>query len=307
MTQIDSDGFWEMYWETRLQALQNLGKREAILATSRLMRQRAQTSDHPLRLLELGCGEAQIIGPLVDAHAALCDARGCTGIDYLASSIQTCRRAYPAMTFIEGDFTDAALLESLGAFDIVIAVNALHEVFSAGYSSALGEIDVPAAKHAVERALGLAAARLAPGGHLVLFDGLEPPGDPRQMVRLQFLHPQAYQWFEQFAREYHPFHITYHTVGRYIIELPRRDFTRYIDKSIFLGKSLWKTERLESYQYFTEAEFRAAFARAGLEIHALRTLTVDDEKWRRSVEILTTGVEFPEEHIMIVASKGESE
>lgn len=305
MTQIDSDGFWEMYWETRLQALQNLGKREAILAISRLMRQLSQTRDHPLRLLELGCGEAQIIGPLVEAHAALCDARGCTGIDYLASSIQTCRRAYPTMTFIAGDFTNPALLNSLGQFDILIAVNALHEVFSAGYSDALGEVDTPAAKQRVTQALELAVGKLAPGGCLVLFDGLEPPGDPQQSVTIAFLHPQAYQLFEQFAREYHPFRIHYRRSGPYTVELPRRDFTRYIDKSIFLGKSLWQTERLESYQYFSEAEFRAAFGNAGLTITELRTLTVDDEKWRRSVEILTPGVDFPEEHILIVASKPE--
>ena len=301
MTQIESSDFWELYWDTHLQGLQNLGKREAILTISRMMRQLALTHNHPLRLLELGCGEAQIIGPLVEAHASLCAVRSCTGIDYLASSIQTCRRAYPPMTFIEGDFTDATLLESLGQFDIVIAVNALHEVFSAGYSEALGEIDVPAAKQSVERALGLAVARLARGGSLVLFDGLEPAGDPRQPVTLQFLHPQASQWFEQFAREYYPFHITYHRDSPYTVTLPRRDFTRYIDKSIFLGKPLWKTERLESYQYFTEAEFRAAFARAGLDIRELHTLTVDEEKWRRTVEILTPGVDFPEEHIMIIA------
>ena len=301
MTQIESNYFWELYWDTHLQALQNLGKREAILGISRIMRQLAQTQNHPLRLLELGCGEGQIIGPLVEAHAALCDAHACTGIDYLATSIQTCRRAYPSLTFIEGDFTDPALLESLGQFDIVIAVNALHEVFSAGYSEASGEIDVPIAKQRVEQALAQAAARLTPGGCLVLFDGLEPPGDLRQPVTLQFLHPQAARWFEQFAHEYRPFRITYQRNGPYTVTLSRRDFTRYIDKSIFLGKPLWKTERLESYQYFTEAEFRAAFARAGLDIRELYTLTVDEEKWRRTVEILTPGVDFPEEHIMIIA------
>ena len=52
----------------------------------------------------------------------------------------------------------------------------------------------------------------------------------------------------------------------YTIELSWRDFTRYITKSIFLGKPLWQTERLESYQYYDEAGFRLAFARQGLLI-----------------------------------------
>lgn len=304
MTYIESSEFWELYWDAHLQALHNLGKREAILAVSRLIRQLAQTSERALRLLELGCGEGQIIGTLVEAHAQLCAAPECTGVDYLASSIQTCRRTYPTMTFLEGDFTDPSLLDTLGQFDIVMLVNALHEVFSAGYSEALGEVDTPAAKQRVAQAFALAARRVAPGGYLALFDGLEPPGDPQQAVRVQFLHPQAFQDFKQFAREYRPFHITYQATGApYTIELSRRDFTRYIDKSIFLGKSLWQTERLESYQYFTLPEFRAAFAGAGLEIQDLYTLTVDEEKWRRTVEILTPGVDFPEEHILIIARK----
>jgi hypothetical protein len=35
----------------------------------------------------------------------------------------------------------------------------------------------------------------------------------------------------------------------------------------------------------------------------LSTLTVDMEKWQRTVEIETPGVNFPAEHIMILAQK----
>jgi SAM-dependent methyltransferase len=304
MERMESEAFWELYWEMRLQELQNLGKREAILAISRLIRRIAPIQKQPLRLLELGSGEGQIIGPLVEGHSQLCSASESIGIDYLPTSVRTARRAFPSMKFIEGDFTDQNLLEPLGLFDIVILVNAMHEVFSATFSDSLGEVDVSTAKHRVEQAFSLAAARIRPGGYLVLFDGLEPPGDPRQKIRLRFLNQTAFEHFETFAREYHPFHIGYRPVGgTYTVELSRHDFARYITKSIFLGKRLWQTERLESYQYYTEPEFRAAFAGAGLEIQELRTLTVDEEKWRRSVEILTPGVRFPEEHILIIAKK----
>ena len=85
--------------------------------------------------------------------------------------------------------------------------------------------------------------------------------------------------------------------------LSLHDFTRYIDKSIFLDKPLWQTERLESYQYYTEAEFKQACTSLGLVIHDLRTLTVNYEKWQSEVEILTPGVDFPAEHILILAQK----
>jgi hypothetical protein len=139
---------------------------------------------------------------------------------------------------------------------------------------------------------------------LVLFDGLEPLGDPREMLQIAFVDRQARAHFETFARTYHPFHITFQETGDPLaVKLPRRDFTRYITKSIFLGKRLWDTERSESYQYFTEDEFRAAFARQGLRIAELRTLTVNAEKWSRQVRIETPGALFPTEHILIIAQR----
>ncbi len=300
----ESEEFWDFYWEMRLQELQNLGKREAILTASRLIRRLAETPGEAVRLLELGCGEAQIIGALVEGHSQVKDIQRSVGIDYIPRSIETCRRRYPQMQFIEGDFTDPGLLEKLGEFELVLLVNALHEVFTAGFSPELGQIDVTAAKEKTEHALAGAVERIAPGGYLLLFDGLEMPGDPDQKVRLRFQSRQARQHFDTFAREYHPFQISYQEVGSpFLVELSQRYFTRYITKSIFLGKTLWQTERLESYQYFTQTEFCQAIGRLGLEIRELRTLTVDEDKWINLVEIETPGARFPEEHILIVAQK----
>ena len=300
----ESDEFWEFYWDMRLQELEDLGKREAILAVSKLIRSLAESPDRPVRLLELGCGEGQIIGPLVEAHAQVRSIHSSYGVDYSHRSIEKCRSDYPSMRFIEGDFTDLDRMAGLGQFEIVLLVNALHEVFSASYSAEIGEVDVRQAKQRVEQALAMAVDHLRPGGYLALFDGLEPPGDIQESVRIRFLHWQARRRFDTFAREYHPFRISYRESGDpFVVELSLHDFTRYITKSIFLGKPLWQTERLESYQYFNETEFREAFARLGLAIRQLRTLTVNYEKWRSEVGIETPGVDFPAEHILILAQK----
>ena len=301
---LEDDAFWDLYWEMRLLPMENLGKRAAILAVSKLIRRLAQEGRHPLRLLELGCGEGQVIGALLDAHPQLCAVRACVGVDYNAQSAAQCRRDYPGLGCIEGDFTDPDLLCRLGKFDIVLLVNALHEVFSDSFSPELGEIDIPVAKQQVEQALAVAADRLEPDGWLVLFDGLEPPGDPGQILRIHLRDHQVLQEFETFAQQYRPFPITYHRVEDPLcIELSQRDFTRYITKSIFLGKRLWESERLQSYQYFTEEEFRAAFVRQGLDICELRTLTMNDEKWERLVDIDAGEAAFPDEHILILAQK----
>ena len=300
----ESDEFWDFYWEVHLQNMEDLGKREAVLAISKLIRHLEDNPDRRVRLLELGCGEGQIIGALFNAHAQSPSINASLGVDYSRKSIEICRRLYPGLSFIEGDFTHQDLMKGLGQFEIVLMVNALHEVFSAGYSLELREVAVEQSKQEVEQALTIAVEHLASGGYLVLFDGLENSGDIQEKIRIRFRHWQARRRFETFAHEYHPFRVSYLETGDpFVVELSYRDFTRYITKSIFLDKHLWQSERLESYQYFNETEFRQVFARLGLVINELRTLTVNYEKWRSEVEFETATVDFPVEHILILARK----
>lgn len=303
-SQDAEDRWWDFYWEVRLQPLEDLGKREIILAVSKLVRQLAEQPAQSVRLLELGCGEGQIIGALFDAHSQARSINDSCGVDYSRQAIERCRRSYPGMSFLEADFTDRAYMAQLGQFEIVLLVNALHEVYSAAYSAEIGEVDVTAARQRVAHALAIAVERMAPGGYLALFDGLETAGNTHATLHIRFRHWPARRRFNAFVAEYLPFHITFQETGDpSVVEISWRDFTRYITKSIFLEKRLWQTERLESYQYFNETEFREMISHLGLTICQLRTLTVNYEKWRSEVEIVTPGVDFPAEHIMILAQK----
>lgn len=300
----ENDEFWDFYWEIRLRELEDLGKREAILTVSKLVRNLSERPGQAVRLLELGCGEGQIIGALVHAHAQARSIDASCGVDYSLPSIEKCRSAYPGMSFIHGDFTDPVLMVELGQFEIVLLVNALHEIFSAAQPTKLGEVDTPLAKQRVSQTLAAAVEHLSPGGYLALFDGLETPGDIQELLRIRFRDGEARRRFGIFAREYRPFRISYRETGDpTCVELSQRDFTRYITKSIFLEKQLWQTERLESYQYFNEAEFLDVISRLGLTICLLRNITVNYDKWQNEVDILTPGVHFPAEHILILAHK----
>jgi SAM-dependent methyltransferase len=224
------------------------------------------------------------------------------GLDTNPKSLARCRRDFPGLRFVEGDITDPALLAGLGEYDLILLVNVLHEVFSSTLSPETGEVEVPLAKQRAAAALTGAAHMLAPGGWLVLFDGVEPPGAADDRLRIRFIHSAARRDFDQFVSQYRPFRITFRETGdRLCVELSRRDFIRYMTKSIFLGKALWERERFESYQYFTETEFRAAIEGLGLELVELRLLGENEERWRQSVWIETAGEDFPVEHILILA------
>ncbi len=81
---IETEAFWELYWETRLAEIETLGKRAAILAASRVIRRLAGRLERPLRLLELGCGEGQILGTLLEAHGHEVVATARDGIEAVA-------------------------------------------------------------------------------------------------------------------------------------------------------------------------------------------------------------------------------
>ena len=241
---------------------------------------------------------------MVTAHHDLNGISDSIGVDYDPLALQNAERDFPGLTFLHGDFTDPQFLAQLGKFDMLLLVNALHHVFSDAYDEELGEVDVPIGKQAVITAFEQILQCLKPGGYLLLFDGVEAPGNVQQPVEIRFLHQQARDAFFQFAREYQPFRIRFTQLPQEdCIQLSLHDFTRYITKMIFLGKPLWDRERLESYQYFNLLEFRELFDSHHLTIKEWQVISVDDQRWQDAVEILTPGIDFPTEHVLIVAQK----
>lgn len=296
---MQSESFWNFYWETRLQYLQGQGKGEVILQASRLIRD----ANPPARILEAGCGEGQIIGALVDAHGSRSGELSSVGIDRDTNALAVAKQQFPSIRFLEGDFTDSQLLQSLGKFDLLLLVNALHHVFSDAYDPELGEINVPIGKANVRVSFANLAQTIKPGGYLILFDGLEAEGSPESMIEVRFKNSEAWQKFQTFAREYKPFRIHFSQIQHNLIELTLRDFTRYVTKIIFLGKPLWDREQHESYQYFQEIEMREMLVDNDFEILEFRQIIVDYDHWLQEVEITTPNIQFPPEHVIITAQK----
>ncbi|PKN83584.1 MAG: hypothetical protein CVU46_16560 [Chloroflexi bacterium HGW-Chloroflexi-8] len=301
---MTEESFWDLYWETRLGFLQGQGKGHAILAASRIIR---SNPFQPMRILELGCGEGQILGALVQAHPQASNIQESIGVDYDLGSLETARKDYPGIQFIHGDFTNREFLTNLGNFDLILLVNALHHVYSDAYDEELGEVDVPTAKTQVREAFIAILERLNSGGSLLLFDGLEMDGDTRRPVEIRFLQAEAQEAFHQFAREYQPFRIRF-TAGalhahKDTIQLSIRDFTRYVTKLIFLGKPLWERERLESYQYFNQEEMLNLFQENSLILTEKQLISVDLQRWQEEIEILSPDIDFPIEHILLIGKK----
>ena len=54
---------------------------------------------------------------------------------------------------------------------------------------------------------------------------------------------------------------------------------------------------------FNLLEFRELFDLHRLKIKEWQVISVDDQRWQDAVEILTPGIDFPTEHVLIVVQK----
>jgi SAM-dependent methyltransferase len=74
-----------------------------------------------VRILELGCGNGQLL-------AALKPSLG-VGVDFSGGIVAEAKRKFPHLTFVEGDIEDDLVLESLpGPFDVILIVDTLGSV-----------------------------------------------------------------------------------------------------------------------------------------------------------------------------------
>lgn len=305
MQQVQTRTLWENYWLERQNSLRiSEGKGRAAAAAFELLRGVVGEGGRAIRMLELGCGEGHILGHLSE----LCASEGmavpeCVGVDYEPGAIESARRLYPGVSFFVADYAGSP--PNLEPFDLVLLIGTLHEVYSSNYSVPSGGIDRALGKEAVRKALRGVLPLVAPGGHLVLFDGVEHDQSPDSEVEVSFRSHAALNEFRKFAAEYEAFRVGYEELepnGR--VRMSVHSFTRYITKTRFINGDLWEIERRESYQYFSADEFRECLAEAGLGTLKFERLSPHRRDWEERVEIKTAGVDFPDEHVLIVARKG---
>lgn len=301
--QQENQALWASYWGERQRSLQNpLGKRRAVIAAFQLLRRLARKFAQPVRIIELGCGEGHVLAELLK----LCTANkiaveSAVGVDNQAQIIESARRVYPQIDFVVADYAREPL--DLRPFDLVLLVGTLHEVFSSNYSRTLGEIDRRLGKQAVKQALERSARMVGDNRSIVLFDGVES-ALPDFKITVKFQSSDSLEEFRNLVSNYEAFRLDYEELEEVDrIRISLHDFTRYITKTRFFNSSLWEIEKRESYQYFNEEEFRKALGAVGFDILELQCSSPYQEDWRNRVSIETSGADFPQENILIVAQR----
>ena len=139
-------------------------------------------------------------------------------------------------------------------------------------------------------------------GLLLLFDGLEQESPMMRTVEFKILNQDTFAKFQQFINEYKAFPISFNKLSDNSIKCNLFDFTRFITKLRFIDTPTWEIEKYESYQYFTESEFKALFNDNDMAIIDCSQFICDISLWQKNIEILNN-CPFPEECFYILGRK----
>lgn len=202
----------------------------------------------PGNVVDKGCGTGKL---LVALSHAFRDSRF-VGVDLSREFLRLCdENTYGTdeVSLVFGNVVDVCV--PAGSATTVIFSSVMHEVHSYnGYDQAF-----------IARALDNAFTELAPGGRVVIRDGVSPPP---ATWRLELLTDATRQTFARFAREFRQGRgVAFRQVSEAVVELSSHDANEFICKKDYLTN--WHLEVNEEFGPLTLGQWGEALARAGFE------------------------------------------
>jgi SAM-dependent methyltransferase/nicotinamide mononucleotide adenylyltransferase len=234
----------------------------------------------PGTIVDKGCGTGKL---LVELSKLFPDSRF-AGVDLSREFLRVCDEntyATDEVTLVYGNVIEVCLPP--GSASTVIFSSVMHEVHSYnGYRTS--EID---------RALVNACTELAPGGHVLIRDGVSPPP---ATWRLELLTAQTTETFERFAKEFRQGQgVRFTRVSDAVVELSSHDANEFICKKDYLKN--WHIEVNEEFGPLTLEAWRAALTQAGFEpMHLEQTCNpwIVKNRYEGTVRVTdTAGVPLP--------------
>ncbi|MBQ1376917.1 MAG: hypothetical protein IIY77_03010, partial [Lachnospiraceae bacterium] len=134
--------------------------------------------------------------------------------------------------------------------------------------------EAPYSMHAVEQALEKAVKLLAPGGVIIIREGLaEEKGDREKKTVMELSSAENRSALDRFCREFQgwqnfekwPPEIRDISTDRLNVEVPRWLEREYLATWTW-GEASWEREILERFCYGSEGEWKEAFREAGLRV-----------------------------------------
>jgi len=231
-------------------------------------------------ILDLGCG----IGALTTRLAERFPSTLIVGIDrskYLLSKLQTRKNVLTIL----GDIPAIPLKNHF--FDLVVAIQVLHEIFHFK--------GVHALLSTFQNVFGL----LKKDGEFIVMDHFNPGDAP-----ISFKLPEELRRkLLEFQTKFKPRKVTYHDLGEGRFRTSMRDFYDFVTKIWALSSGLEEEEMSETHTPFTCEEIVNLVQSAGFKVAHTTSLTSINRHLEHYGITVESTIRLPNRHIMLQAKK----
>ena len=216
-------------YELRKDEFDRVANEAAYLATmnaARSDKERLLDFVRPGRVVEVGPGGGVVLDLLEDRFPAA-EVIGLDASAEVVAALEARRaRDHRRWRIIRGDAFELPALVGAGAVDSIVFCSVLHEIYS--YVERAGDDGSPPRRFRLEAVRDLvreAWRALAPGGRLVIRDGVTPPPGTR---RLRLLAPDARELFDLYAAQFEGRRIAWSDLPDGRIELSSADAMEFL-------------------------------------------------------------------------------
>ncbi|MDH5447703.1 MAG: methyltransferase domain-containing protein [Candidatus Bathyarchaeota archaeon] len=231
-------------------------------------------------ILDLGCG----IGALTTRLAERFPSALIIGVDRSKYLISRLQKKENVLTIL-GDIPAVPFKNR--SFDLVVAVQVLHEIFHFK------------GVHALTRTFQRIFDLLKKDGELIILDHFNP-GD----VSISFkLSEELRKKLREFQSKFKPRKINYHDLGKGWVRSSMRDFYDFITKIWALNSGLEEEEMSETHTPFTRQELVDFVQEAGFKVVHVTSITAIDRNLEHYGVTVEWTLNLPDRHIMLIAKK----
>jgi SAM-dependent methyltransferase/nicotinamide mononucleotide adenylyltransferase len=234
----------------------------------------------PGHIVDKGCGTGKLMVEL----SRLFPSSRLSGVDLSREFLRLCDEntyATDDVSLVFGNVIDVCV--EAGSATTVIFSSVMHEVHSySGYQ-----------RSEIDRALVNACTELAPGGHVLIRDGVSP--EPATW-RLELLDAPTRETFARFAKEFRQGRgVSFTRLSDGLVELSSHDANEFLCKKDYLKN--WHIEVHEEFGPLTLSEWGKALERCGFEamfLEETRNPWIVKNRYQGTARVLsTTGAELP--------------
>ncbi len=260
----------------------------------------------PIRILDVGCGKGDLLSLLSNMISQINESRKVElyGLDREKHLLEIASDDSSIdANFFYRDLSKIKSSDFINRFDLIIATNTLHEVFSDFFRRSSKKEPIQKFNQAKEQLGGVIQELvqvLSSTGSILIYDGLAPV-EFKKNIKFKLKDAEVLDLLDKFCAENKTWKIEYQKQGN-VIHMSQLDFMRFVTTFKYLSSNLWQIEREENYFYFNFEEYKQLLTNLNLILDSTALINNDLNLYNHYLELVEPA-DFPFKSLLIMASK----